>query len=85
MTPRMTARPPSREPSDVERAEDNQSAVKEAMAALEGEFAAAVLAIAQRTDPSTEIFETLELRPTKTNIRVQGLALAWVPTTLNRT
>ena len=75
----------SRESSDVERAEDNLSAVKEAMAALEGEFAAAVLAIAQRTDPSTEIFETLELRPTKTNIRVQGLALAWVPTTLNRT
>ena len=32
-------------------------------------------------DPSTESFETIELRPSKTNINVRLVSLVWLPFT----
>ena len=46
---------------------------------LEAQFKAEVEAVGGDLDPATETLETLELRPTRTNINVRLLALVWVP------
>ena len=53
-------------------------AVKKQIADLDAQFQAEAAAI-ESGDPATESFETVELRPTKTNIRVKLVALAWTP------
>ena len=64
---------------DVTRAGETVEAVKKQIADLDGEFQAEAAAIESGGDPATESFETVELRPTKTNIRVKLVALAWTP------
>lgn len=68
-----------KESSDVARAQENVHALEEQLAALESEFQAATAALADRIDPATEEFESITIKPKKTNITVNLVALTWAP------
>ena len=68
-----------KESKDVSQAEDNVAALQQQLAALEAEFKAEADALAVATDPLTEKLETLSLKPSKSNISIKLVALAWVP------
>jgi hypothetical protein len=68
-----------KESKDVSQAEDNVAALQQQLAALEAEFKAEADALAAATDPLTEKLETLSLKPSKSNIAIKLVALAWVP------
>ena len=54
-------------------------ALQQQLADLEAQFKAETESLAAATDPLTEKLETLSLKPTKTNIAVKLVALAWTP------
>lgn len=64
---------------DVARAEDNVAAIDRQIADLEAQFKAEADSLAAATDPLTEKLDMLSLKPTKANISVKLVALAWVP------
>ena len=68
-----------KETQDVGRAKETVAAVDEAIAALDAEFKAEADALGARTDPLTEPLETIALKPTRQNISVRLVALAWAP------
>jgi len=68
-----------KETQDVGRAKETVAAVDEALAALDAQFKADADALGARTDPLTEPLETIALKPTRQNIAVQLVALAWAP------
>jgi hypothetical protein len=68
-----------KESKDVSQAEENVAALQQQLAELETQFNAETSALAAATDPLTETLETLSLKPTKSNITIKLVALAWVP------
>ena len=68
-----------KETHDVGRAKETVAAVDEAIAALDEQFKAEADALGASTDPLTEALETLALKPTRQNIAVRLVALAWAP------
>ena len=66
---------------DVTRAGETVEAVKQQLADLDAQFQAEARAVETGFDPASETLETIELRPSKTNINVKLIALAWVPHT----
>ena len=68
-----------KEAQDVDRAQDNVEAVAQKLADLEADFQAETRALEQSFDPQTEKLETVSLKPTKANIAVKVLTLAWAP------
>jgi hypothetical protein len=68
-----------RETQDVERAQDNVAAISQKLADLEADFQAETRALERSFDPQTEQLETVSLKPTKANITVKVLTLAWAP------
>jgi hypothetical protein len=68
-----------KEREDVGRAQENVAALQEQLATLEAEFKAEVAAAATAADSLAETLETLGVRPTKSNITVRLVALAWTP------
>jgi len=64
---------------DVARAGETVEALKQQLADLDAQFQAEAAAIEAGADPASESFETLELRPSKANIGVKLVALAWTP------
>jgi hypothetical protein len=68
-----------KETQDVGRAKETVAAVDEAIAALDVQFKAEAGALGARTDPLTEPLETIALKPTRQNISVRLVALAWAP------
>ena len=68
-----------KETQDVGRARETVAAVDEAIAALDAQFKAEADALGASTDPLTERLETLALKPTRQNISVRLVALAWAP------
>ena len=68
-----------KEAEDVDRAQDNVAAITEKFADLDAEFKAETAALERSFDPQTEQLETLSLKPTKANISVKLLTLAWAP------
>jgi hypothetical protein len=68
-----------KEAGDVERAQDTVEAIRERIRQLEADFSADIAALTAKIDPLTEQFEKLHLRPAKTDITVQLLALGWLP------
>ena len=54
-------------------------ALQQQLADLEAQFKAETDALAAATDPLNEKLDTLSLKPTKANIAVKLVALAWVP------
>ena len=68
-----------KESSDVERAQDNVESITQKLADLEADFQADTRALEQSFDPQTETLEKVSLKPTKANIDVKVLTLAWAP------
>jgi len=68
-----------REREDVGRAQENLAALQQQLADLEGEFKAEADATATSKDPLTEALEPVTVRPTKQNISIRLVALAWAP------
>lgn len=64
---------------DVTRAQETVEALQQQHRDLEAQFRAEAEAVGAGVDPATEVLETLELRPTRTNINVRLLALVWLP------
>jgi len=68
-----------KETQDVGRAEENVEALQQQLADLESQFKSECDALAATTDPLNEKFESMAIRPTKANIAVKLVALAWTP------
>jgi hypothetical protein len=68
-----------KESKDVGQAEENVSALQQQLADLEAQFKMETDALAAATDPLNEKLETVSLKPTKANIAVKLVALAWTP------
>lgn len=66
---------------DVDRAGETVEAIKQQLTALDSQFQTEAAAIEAGGDAAGESFETIELRPSKTNIGVKLVALAWTPHT----
>jgi phage-related tail protein len=65
--------------SDVTRAKDTLETYQKDLEDLNTQFKAESDAMESKTDPTLEVFETVTIRPKKTDISVQLLALAWTP------
>ena len=68
-----------KESKDVGQAEENVAALQQQLADLEVQFKEETDVLAAATDPLTEKLETLSLKPTKANIAVKLVTLAWAP------
>jgi hypothetical protein len=68
-----------KESKDVVQAEENVSALQQQLADLESQFKMETDALAAAIDPLNETLETISLKPTKANIAVKLVALAWTP------
>ena len=68
-----------KESQDVGQAEENVAALQLQLADLEGQFKSESETLAAATDPLNEKLELIAIRPTKSNIVVKLLALAWTP------
>jgi hypothetical protein len=68
-----------KESKDVGQAEENVSALQQQLADLEAQFKTETDALAAAIDPLNEKLETVSLKPTKANIAVRLVALAWTP------
>jgi uncharacterized protein YdgA (DUF945 family) len=63
----------------VGQAEENVSALQQQLADLEAQFKTETDVLAAATDPLNERLEAISLKPTKANIAVKLVALAWAP------
>lgn len=68
-----------KESKDVGVAEENVVALQQQLADLEAQFKSESEALAAATDPLNEKLETISIKPTKANIAVKLVTLAWVP------
>ncbi len=68
-----------KESQDVGAAEENVAALQQQLADLEAQFKSESEALAAATDPLNEKLETISIKPTKSNIAVKLVALAWTP------
>jgi hypothetical protein len=68
-----------KESKDVGQAEENVSALQQQLADLEAQFKTETDVLVAATDPLNEKLETVSLKPTKANIAVKLVALAWTP------
>jgi len=68
-----------KESKDVVQAEENVSALQQQLADLESQFTMETDALAAAIDPLNETLETISLKPTKANIAIKLVALAWTP------
>jgi hypothetical protein len=64
---------------DIDRAKDTAEAIQKQMKDLQDQFDSEVAALQSKIDPMTEELQTLAVRPKKTDISVQLLALVWAP------
>jgi len=69
----------SRQARDVDRAREKLEAYRLQLEDLEAEFQHAGEDVRARLDPMAEVFDTVVLKPRKTDIEVRLVALAWVP------
>ncbi len=68
-----------KESKDVGVAEENVAAIQQQLIDLEAQFKSESDALTAATDPLTEKLETISIKPTKANIAVKLVALAWTP------
>lgn len=73
-----------KEAQDVQVAAETVASVQQQLEALNFDFEAELSALQAKNDATAEQFETVEIRPKKTNIGVQLVCLAWVPSELVR-
>lgn len=65
--------------SDVSRAKETVDAHKKQLDELNAEFEREAEALESKIDPATETFETILIKPKKTDIEIRLVALAWAP------
>jgi hypothetical protein len=68
-----------KESKDVGIAEENVAALQQQLADLEAQFTSESDALAAATDPLKEKLDMISIKPTKANIAVKLVALAWTP------
>jgi hypothetical protein len=68
-----------KESQDVARVGETVEALQQQLTHLEWQLQAEIAALEVSTDPLTEKFETVTLKPKKTNIAISLLSLVWVP------
>ena len=68
-----------KESQEVGQAEENVAALQRQLADLEAQFKSESEALAAASDPLTEKLEMISLKPTKSNITVKLVTLAWTP------
>jgi hypothetical protein len=68
-----------KESKDVGQAEENVSALQQQLADIEAQFKEETDVLTAAIDPLNEKLETISLKPTKANIAVKLVALAWTP------
>ena len=68
-----------KESQDVGVAQENVAALRQQLADLNTECEAAAAEVQSQVDPLTESLETVSIKPKKTNISVQLVALVWAP------
>ncbi|HEV2826668.1 MAG TPA: hypothetical protein VGW76_03635 [Pyrinomonadaceae bacterium] len=68
-----------KESQDVGRAEETVAAVDAQIAELDARFKEETNALEASVDPQTETLETTVIKPTKANIAINLLGLAWTP------
>jgi hypothetical protein len=66
---------------DVARAHETVEAIQQQLADLDAQFRAENEALASSFDVTTAALETIQLRPSKSNIQVRLVALVWLPYT----
>lgn len=64
---------------DVSAAEDKVETVQQQMQELNRQLEAEIATLSQSYDPTALILETESLKPTKTNVSVESVALLWLP------
>jgi hypothetical protein len=68
-----------KESRDIQRAQDTVEALQQRMRQLESDFQTDTQALSIRMDPLTESLESVLIRPAKTGIVIQVMALGWIP------
>jgi hypothetical protein len=68
-----------KESKDVNQALENVTALEGLLSALEAQFQREVQDVTAASDPLVEQFEVVCLKPTKSNIAVKLVGLAWTP------
>jgi len=68
-----------KESQDVSLAEENVAALQKQLDDLEAQFKSESEALTTATDPLNEKLDTISIKPTKGNIAVKLVALAWTP------
>jgi len=68
-----------KEGQDIARAEDNVKVYQQQLAELNAEVEAQATELSSAVDPQSEVFESLTIKPKKTNINVQLCTLVWAP------
>jgi hypothetical protein len=68
-----------KEAGDVSHAEENVTVLQQQLAELEAQFQREAQDVSAATDPLTERFEVVRIKPTKSNITVKLVSLAWTP------
>jgi hypothetical protein len=68
-----------KETEDVGRAQENVAAITERLLELDQEFKEETGKLEQSFDPQTEELGKVSLKPTKTNIAIKFISLAWAP------
>jgi hypothetical protein len=68
-----------KESQDVGVAEDNLAVLQQQLADLEAQFTSESETLAAATDPLAEKLDPISIKPTKANIAVKLVALAWTP------
>lgn len=68
-----------KESQEVGHAEENVAALQQQLEDLEAQFKSESDALAVATDPLNEKLEAISIKPTKANIAVKLVALAWTP------
>ena len=68
-----------KESQDIDRAEESVTVLQKQLAALEEQLQLELKELQDRMNPQLETFQSVEIRPKKTNITVKSTALAWVP------
>jgi hypothetical protein len=68
-----------KEAQDVDRAQETVAAVNQQLEELDAQFKTETDALESSFDPQTESLQTISLKPTKANVAVKILSLAWTP------
>ena len=64
---------------DVDQAQETVQAIQKQLAEIQAEFEVESAELASRTDPMSEVLDTVLVKPKKADIVIQLAALTWAP------